>query len=109
MIAGESEQVLNWLGWIHEAVPATLDDPGTIRVARECAEADPEGAWLRTHVQQEASRPLPDDHKADALRFRLEMWLHPVWETVSTAQLPRHDPPRDLPHLTPRPSRGIVI
>ncbi len=109
LIAGESEQVLNWLGWIHEAVPATVDDPATIRVARECAEADPEGAWLRTHVQQETSRPLPDDHKADALRFRLEMWLHPVWETVSSAQLPRHDPRRDLPHLTPRPSRGIDI
>ena len=109
LIAGEAEQVLNWLGWIHEAAPATVDDPATIRVARECAEADPEGAWLRTHVVQEASRPLPDEHKADALRFRLEMWLHPVWETVSSAQLPRHDPRRDLPHLTPRPSRGIDI
>jgi hypothetical protein len=97
LIAGESEAVLNWLGLIHQAVPATVEDPATIRVARECAEADPDGSWLPKHVQHEARRPLPDDHKADALRYRLEMWLHPVWETVTAKQMPPHDPRHDQP------------
>lgn len=108
LIAGEAEPVLNWLDWIHEAAPATVEDPATIRFARECAEADPDGTWLRAHVQAAAGRSLPDDHKADALRYRLEPWLNEVWETV-TPQPPRHDPRRDLPHPTPHHSPGISI
>jgi hypothetical protein len=73
LIAGESEAVVTWLGLIHQAVPDTVEDPATIRVARACAEADPEGSWPPEHVLREARRPLPDDHKADALRYRLEM------------------------------------
>ena len=49
-----------------------------------------------------------DDHKADALRYRLEPWLNQVWETV-TPQPPRHDPRRDVHHHTPRHSPGISI
>ncbi len=108
LIAGEAEPVLNWLEWIHEAAPSTAEDPATIRVARECAEADPDGSWLRAHVQAAAGRSLPDDHKADALRYRLEPWLNQVWETV-TPQPPRHDPRRDVHHHTPRHSPGISI
>ena len=104
LIAGESEPVLNWLEWIHEAAPATVEDPATIRVARECAETDPDGTWLRAHVQAAAGRSLPDDHKADALRYRLEPWLNQVWETVTPQPL-RHD----LPHHTPRHDLGISI
>lgn len=96
-IAGESEAVVNWLGRIHQAVPATVEDPATIRVARECAEADPDGSWLPEHVLYEAQRALPDDHKADALRYRLAMWLNPVWETVTAKQMPQHDPRHDHP------------
>jgi conjugative relaxase-like TrwC/TraI family protein len=95
LIAGESEAVVTWLGLIHQAAPATVEDPATIRVARECAEADPDGSWLPEHVLYAARRPLPDDHKADALRYRLEMWLHPVWETVTAKQMPQHDPRHD--------------
>jgi hypothetical protein len=108
LIAGEAESVLKWLGWIHEAAPTTVEDPATIRVARECAEVDPDGTWLRAHVQAAAGRSLPDDHKADALRYRLEPWLNEVWETV-TPQPPRHDPRRDVHQHTPRHSPGISI
>jgi hypothetical protein len=66
-IAGESEAVVTWLALIHQAVPATVEDSATIRVARECAEADPDGSWLPEHVLYEARRALPADHKADAL------------------------------------------
>ena len=59
--------MLKGLGWIHEAAPTTIEDPATIRVARECAEADPDGTRLRAHVQAATGRALPDDHKADAL------------------------------------------
>lgn len=100
--------MLNWLGWIHEAAPTTIEDPATIRVARECAEADPDGTRLRAHVQAATGRALPDDHKADALRYRLEPWLNQVWETV-TPQPPRRDPHRDLRDHTPRHSPGISI
>lgn len=117
LVAGESEAVVTWLGLIHQAVPATVEDPATIRVARESAEADPDGSWLPEHVLHEARRALPDDHKADALRYRLEMWLRPVSEAVTTMQgrahEPRH-PHRSLPkpwhrHLgSPRPARPPV-
>ena len=95
-------------GWIHEAAPTTVEDPATSRVARECAEADPNGTWLRAHVEAAAGRSPPDDHKADALRYRLEPWLNEVWETV-TPQPPRHDPHRDVHHHTPRHSPGIKL
>ena len=108
LIAGEAEPVLNWLDWIHEAAPTTVEDPATSRVARECAEADPNGTWLRAHVEAAAGRSPPDDHKADALRYRLEPWLNEVWETV-TPQPPRHDPRRDVHHHTPRHSPGIKL
>ena len=110
LIAEESEPVLNWIRWIHEAAPATVKDPGTTRLARDCAQVDPDGTRLRVHVQREADRPLPDEHKADALRYRLEKWLHPVWETVAAKQMPPHDPRHDRPRSIDRHrSRGIGI
>ncbi|PKQ23716.1 MAG: hypothetical protein CVT65_06735 [Actinobacteria bacterium HGW-Actinobacteria-5] len=46
LIAGESVPVLDWLERIHQAAPGTIDDPATIRLARECAAIDPEGRHL---------------------------------------------------------------
>ncbi len=92
LIAGESEPVLNWLSRIHQAAPGTIEDPATIRLARECAEVDPDGHSLPRHLEHALRRPLPDDHKADALRYRLEAWLHPVWEIVRTADAPSRFP-----------------
>lgn len=124
LIAGEAEPVLKWLGWIHEAAPTTIEDPATIRVARECAEADPDGTRLRAHVQAATGRALPDDHKADALRYRLEPWLNQVWETVTpqppgttrtatctitlrdTAQESASDPPLLGARRAPTPGRN---
>lgn len=105
-IAQESGPVHTWLGWIREAVPGTAQDPGTIRVARECAKVDPEGAWLPVHLNRAASRPLPDDHKADALRFRLERWLNPVWKDSRT-RASNDRPQRVAPNRTPSRSPRI--
>ena len=106
LLAEESEPVLNWLTWIREAVPATAEDPGTIRVARECAKVDPAGVWLRGHLRGQTARPLPDDHKADALRFRLERWLHPVWKSGRGRNSGR-EPLRAVPKTTPSHSPRI--
>lgn len=107
LIAGESEQVLSWVRRIHAVAPALATDPGTIRLARECAAVDPNGEKLLTVVQDAAQRALPDDHKADALRFRLQRWLHPVWETVEPIKT-THYPEGELPRMRP-PSPGMSI
>jgi len=106
LIAEESEPVLNWIRWIHEAAPATVKDPGTTRLARDCAQVDPDGTRLRVHVQREADRPLPDEHKADALRYRLERWLKPAWKESGQATPPRRTSEAP-PELTQRRSAGI--
>nr|WP_300142354.1 AAA family ATPase [Propionicimonas sp.] len=97
-IAGESVPVLDWLERIHQAAPGTIEDPATIRLARECAAVDPKGRGLPKHLAAAAREPLPDEHKADALRYRLGMWIHPVWETVTEKRMPRHDPRHDHSH-----------
>lgn len=108
-IAGESVPVLDWLERIHQAVPGTIDDPATIRLARECAAIDPSGRDLPHRLTQAARHPLPDDHKADALRYRLEPWLNEVWETwpgqPAHPQPRRHEPPAPSHDRTP----GISI
>jgi len=108
-IAGESVPVLDWLERIHQAVPGTIDDPATIRLARECAAIDPSGRDLPHRLTQAARQPLPDDHKADALRYRLEPWLNEVWETwprqPAHRQPRRHEPPAPSHDRTP----GISI
>ncbi|MGC3954350.1 MAG: AAA family ATPase [Propionicimonas sp.] len=104
LLAGESEAVLAWLDRIQHAAPDTIGDPSLIRAARECAAADPDGTWLVKHLQDEARRPLPDDHKADALRYRLDQWTNTFWETVEPK--PIHDHRRDE-HRPSRPDRGI--
>jgi hypothetical protein len=110
LIAGESEPVLAWLNRIHQVAPGTIEDPATIRLARECAAVDPEGRDLPERLIQAARRPLPDDHKADALRYRLEPWLDKVWETVWPPQQAHHDPRRHpSPSLHPHRSPGIGI
>ena len=106
LLAEQSEPVLNWLTWIREAVPATAEDPGTIRVARECAKVDPAGVWLPRHLREQTTRPLPDDHKADALRYRLEKWLNPVWKSRSE-RASRSEPLRAVPKTTPSRSPRI--
>jgi conjugative relaxase-like TrwC/TraI family protein len=106
LIAEESEPVLNWIRWIHEAAPSTVKDPGTTRLARDCAQVDPDGTRLRVHVEREAYRPLPDEHKADALRYRLERWLKPAWKESGQSTAPRR-PAEAAPEQTPRPSAGI--
>jgi hypothetical protein len=92
--------------WIHEAAPATVKDPGTTRLARDCASVDPDGTRLRDHVQREAYRPLPDEHKADALRYRLETWLKPAWKESGKSTRPRR-PSEDALTPTPHPRAGI--
>ncbi len=103
LLAGKSEAVLAWLERIQQAAPDTVGDPSLIRAAREFATADPDGSWLPEHLAEEAGRPLPDDHKVDALRYRLEEWVNPTWETVepSPVDLRRDD------HRPPAPGRGI--
>ena len=62
------------------------------------------------HLLQAARRPLPDEHKADALRYRLEPWLNEVWETVWPPQQGRTNPRRhEAPSLSPHRSPGIGI
>ncbi|WP_241653365.1 C-terminal helicase domain-containing protein [Propioniciclava flava] len=102
LIAGESEPVLAWLNRIHQVAPGTIEDPATIRLARECAAIDPQGNQLPRHLTEAARRPLPDDHKADALRYRLEPWLNDIWETISPPQHTLTDPRRHEP-APPRP------
>ena len=110
LIAGESEAVLAWLDRIHQAAPGTIDDPATIRLARECAAVDPKGRGLPKHLAAAAQEPLPDDHKADALRYRLEPWLVEVWETYYPPQQAHTDPRRHEPiPLSPHRSPGIGI
>ncbi|HEY5179944.1 MAG TPA: hypothetical protein VIJ07_09280, partial [Dermatophilaceae bacterium] len=90
---------------IREAVPATAEDPGTIRVARECAKVDPAGVWLPRHLREQTTRPLPDDHKADALRYRLEKWLNPVWKNDrerNSMRNPLRVAPKPTPSHSPR-------
>jgi hypothetical protein len=110
LIAGESEPVLAWLNRIHQVAPGTIEDPATIRLARECAAVDPDGRDLPEHLIQAARRPLPDDHKADALRYRLEPWLDQVWETVWPPQHDDRDRRRQpAPSLHPHHSPGSSI
>ena len=85
--------------------PALANDPATIRLARECAAVDPNGEKLLTLVRDAAQKALPDDHKADALRFRLQRWLHPVWETVEPIKPTRY-PEGEQPRIRP-PSPGM--
>jgi len=106
LITEQSAPVLNWIRWIHEAAPTTVNDPGTTRLARDCARVDPDGTRLRDHVQREAYRPLPDEYRADALRYRLERWLKPAWKESGQATPPRR-PSEAAPSQTPRPSAGI--
>jgi hypothetical protein len=106
LIAEESEPVLNWIRWIHEAAPTTVKDPGTTRLARDCARVDPDGARLRVHVEREAYRPLPDEYKADALRYRLERWLKPAWKESGQSTPPRR-PSEPALTPTPHPRAGI--
>jgi conjugative relaxase-like TrwC/TraI family protein len=105
LIAGESVPVLDWLERIHQAAPGTIDDPATIRLARECAAIDPEGRHLAQRLAQAARQPLPDEHKTDALRYRLEPWLNEVWETwprqPAHPQPRRHEPPSPSHDRTP--------
>ncbi len=110
LIAGESEAVLAWLNRIHQAAPGTIADPATIRLARECAAVDPKGRGLPKHLAAAARKPLPDDHKADALRYRLEPWLVEIWETYWPPQQAHTDPRRHEPiPLSPHRSPGISI
>lgn len=98
------DDLLAWLDRIRQAAPDTVGDPSLTRAAREFAAADPDGSWLPEHLENEACRPLPDDHKVDALRYRLEHWNIPNWETVEPT--PIHDPRRD-DHRPPAPGRSI--
>lgn len=50
--------------------------------------------------------PLPDDHKADALRFRLERRLDPVWKSRSE-RTPRREPRDVAPRSSPSHSPSI--
>ena len=110
LVTEESEPVLNWIRWIHEAAPSTVKDTGTVRLARVCAQVDPDGTWLRDHVQREAYRPLPDEHKADALRYRLEQWLKPARKEAGPSTAARRaaeDALTQTPTPTPHPRTRI--
>ena len=110
LIAGESEAVMAWLNRIHQAAPGTIEDPATIRLARECAAVDTKGRGLPKHLAAAAREPLPDDHKDDALRYRLEPWLVEVWETAWPTQRAHTDPhPHEPIPLSRHRTRGIGI
>ena len=110
-LAAEPVEVLNWVDRIHAAFPDTAGDPSVLRTARACAKADPDGEWLPEYLQVEAQHPLPDEHKADALRSRLDIWLRPApAEYIEpTRSLRITDPHRNQPSPLPgkHPTPGI--
>ncbi|MEA5052333.1 MAG: hypothetical protein VB093_02655, partial [Propionicimonas sp.] len=104
-LAKEPDVVLDWVERIHNAYPDTIDDPALLRTARACAKADPHGEWVPNRLLGPARAPLPDEHKADALRARLDSLLTPERidpdESRSAPGRERHEVP--LSRQTRRP------
>ena len=106
-LAKEPAVVLDWVERIHDAHPDTIEDPAVLRTARACAKADPHGEWLPRRLLGPARVPLPDEHKADALRSRLDGLLTP--ERIDP-DASRRGPGRDRHELPlPRPTRSPGI
>ena len=104
LLAGESSSVLAWIDRIQQAAPDTIGDPSLVRAARECAATDPDGSWLAERLRDETRKPLPDEHKVDALRYRLDAWINPTWEIVDPKA--GHDPRHDE-HRPPTTGRSL--
>ena len=106
LISGESEAVLAWLNRIHQAAPGTIEDPATIRLARECAAVDPKSRGLPKHLAAAAREPLPDDHKSrrTAIPARALARRGLGDRLAATTRPHRPPPPRaDTPESSPKP------
>ena len=106
LIAGESEAVMAWLNRIHQAAPGTIEDPATIRLARECAAVDTKGRGLPKHLAAAAREPLPDEVAVESAALAVagaapvDAISDPPDGPIDPAPLP---PPEPAPDPAPEP------
>jgi hypothetical protein len=67
--------IADWTSLIHELVPAARRDDYTPRLAEHLAELSDAGIDARTLLRTTTGAPLPDDHAASALWWRLQRHL----------------------------------
>mgnify|MGYP000853116990 CR=1 FL=1 len=105
-----SPTLRHWTGVARQLAPQLRDDPQTPVLAAKLASLAHEGEDMPELVERALRRgPLPDDHAAAALLYRLERRprqepIHEVWETVEFTESmgQRHErmrpPGVDRPH-----------
>ena len=109
-----SPVVRQWTEALHDLAPQLRTDPHTPALAARLVSLAGEGEDVDLLLRLAMNRgPLPDDHAAAALQYRIE---HPptrtTWEQVDTTRLPSHSIPpaeRRLPGHPRSPGRGIGI
>ena len=102
--------VADWTSLIHELVPAARRDDFAPRLAENLADLADNGIDANTVLHTAAAAPLPDDHAASALWWRIQRHLpdpHDPGEPASArvGQRGRHHGPRP-PHSPRRATRA---
>ena len=109
--------IREWLPKIVQAAPATAGDPALPTVAASLAAAHRHGYWADRFLATAASSgPLPDDHPADALHYRITALIQ-EWNQIAMAEADSVSRNRPRPPKPPLPSmsrpgrsaRGIGI
>ena len=108
----ENPMLRHWTATLRQLAPQLRTDPHTPVLAAKLASLATQGKDVERLLAVAMRRgPLPDDHAAAALQYRLERSRRepisdPLWETITPSSGIRHEHLRP-PGLGPSPGPGI--